>query len=470
MDFTASNQDLWKYIIQLGFISFIMIFANLLRRKIKFFRVFLLPTAVIGGFLGLALRNWGLISLDIQFLEGITYHMTGIGFIALALRSPAKSERGESASSGKDGINSGAFIVSNYLIQGITGIGIMMILGYSFFPDIFKAGGIILPMGYGQGPGQAYSVGNMYEQTFGFAGGASFGLAIATMGMLWASIGGIIYLNVLAGKKRKNLDHADQIRLDRIQEPVVSHMNEIPLTEAVDKFTIQMSFVFLVYLATYLLAFGLTRLINNISALEGFGKSIIPLIWGFNFLIGSSLALLLRGILAWLYKGKILKRKYTNNFLLNRISGYAFDLMILASISAISIKVLQKLWLPFILITSFGGLVTLFYIKWMAKRIYPDYYLEGLLSMYGMMTGTVSTGILLLREVDPAFSTPASNNLVVGSSLAIVLGFPMMLMVGMAPQSNLMLWIVFFVCILYFIALNAFILWNRPKKKTENKK
>ena len=118
--------------------------------------------------------------------------MTGIGFIALGLRAPARSERTRSKALARDGVNSGAFIVSNYLIQGIIGIVVMVVLSITFLPDLFKAGGLILPMGFGQGPGQAFNVGNTYEQAFGFTGGASFGLAVATMGMLWASIGGII--------------------------------------------------------------------------------------------------------------------------------------------------------------------------------------------------------------------------------------------------------------------------------------
>ena len=32
--------------------------------------------------------------------------------------------------------------------------------------------------------------------------------------------------------------------------------------------------------------------------------------------------------------------------------------------------------------------------------------------MYGMLTGTASTGIILLREIDGEFKTPASDNMV----------------------------------------------------------
>ena len=463
MDFSASNTALWHMIIQLGLLSTVMLIGNLMRRKIKPLRLSLLPTAVIGGFIALFLRQMGWLPFDKAFLESVTYHMTAIGFIALGLRAPARSERERSKALARDGVNSGALIVSSYLLQGIIGIVVMLILSKTVLPGLFTAGGLILPMGFGQGPGQAYNVGNTYEQTYGFTGGASFGLAVATMGMLWASIGGIIYLNILARRKRSSVDNEELLRIDRVQEPVADQ-GEIPLTEAVDKFTIQVALVLLVYLATYLFALGLTHLFTVTPALAGLRKSIIPLVWGFNFLIGSSLALGLRAILAGLRRTKLMNRKYINNYMLNRISGSAFDIMIFASICAIDIEDLRNLWIPFLAITTIGGLFTLFYIKRMARELYPNYYLEGMLAMYGMLTGTVSTGILLLREVDQAFRTPASNNLVIGSSMAIVLGFPMLLLIGLAPQSMNMLVMTLIICAVYALALNIFLLRHRFRK------
>ena len=456
MDFSASNIALWHSLIQLGLIGLVMLPGNLMRRKIKPLRLSLLPTAVIGGFIALFLRQMGYLPFDKPFLESLTYHMTAIGFIALGLRAPARSERSVSRELARDGVNSGAFIVSNYLIQGIIGILVMTVLSATLMPDLFRAGGLILPMGFGQGPGQAFNVGNSYEQAYGFAGGASFGLAIAAMGMLWACIGGIIYLNIQARKKKQAVSNAELHLIDHAQDPVADE-GEIPLTEAVDKFTIQVALVLLVYLATYLTARGLTQLFT-LPALAGLQKSIVPLIWGFNFLIGSSLALGLRGVLAGLRRTRLMNRKYTNNYMLNRISGSAFDIMIFASICAIDIADLRRLWVPFLIVTTIGGLVTLFYIRWMSHRLYPGYQLEGMLAMYGMMTGTVSTGILLLREVDPAFRTPAANNLVIGSSMAIVLGFPMLLLVGLAPRSDSMLWTTLIVCAVYAAALILFML------------
>ena len=77
--------------------------------------------------------------------------------------------------------------------------------------------------------------------------------------------------------------------------------------------------------------------------------------------------------------------------------------------------------------------------------------------MYGMLTGTASTGIILLREVDGDFKTPASDNLVYQNFPAIVFGFPMMLLATLAPRRPVLTLIIF---VLFFAVMNI-ILFRR---------
>jgi len=72
MDFSSANTLLWSIIVQGGALSLLLLLGNLLRRKIPLFRRSLLPTAVIAGFIGLLLRQTGIIKLDIFFMESVT--------------------------------------------------------------------------------------------------------------------------------------------------------------------------------------------------------------------------------------------------------------------------------------------------------------------------------------------------------------------------------------------------------------
>ena len=136
--------------------------------------------------------------------------------------------------------------------------------------------------------------------------------------------------------------------------------------------------------------------------------------------------------------------------------------MIIAGIASIDIKVMQALWLPFVLMAVIGAIATFFYLKFACKRLYPDYYYEGLLSMYGMMTGTISSGVLLLREVDPLFQTRASTNMLVGSGFAVLLGAPMLLLIGIAPNSIQMTWLTIGLLVIYLVLM---LLLMRGRKK-----
>lgn len=457
MNFSNTNTALWGLVVQMGIIAGILLLANLLRRKVPFIRKSLIPTAVLGGFLLLVLRVTGILYIDIDILEMVTYHGIALGFIALTMRVPERIQQGT------DGLTvpkSGALIVSTYLVQGIIGLIVSLTLAYTIMPNFFKASGILLPMGYGQGPGQANNIGSTYE-ALGFAGGRSFALSIAAAGYISACVVGLIYINVMARRGKITTKSQDEVSgsvtVDTFQDE-----NEIPIAESVDKLSIQIALVLLVYLATYLVIWGLSSAAGALG--EGVGNTVTNLLWGFNFIVGSVLAIILRTAFKGLRKAKVMTRQYQNNYLLSRISGFAFDVMIIAGIASIEISDLQGLWLPFILMAVLGAVGTLIYLQWLCKKVYPHYYQAGLLSMYGMLTGTISSGVLLLREVDPLFKTPASNNLVYGSSAAILFGIPMLALIGIAPNSTQMTFIVLAALAVYLVILLIFMLKTKSRK------
>ena len=319
-------------------------------------------------------------------------------------------------------------------------------------------------MGYGQGPGQANNIGTTYEG-LGFIGGQSFALSLAAAGFLSACIVGVIYLNYLQRKGEiKRVEQNDDEEVEKAGGVgIFQDANEIPISQAVDKLTIQMALVLTVYLITYGVIVGLTSLSASFGA--GLSDTVTKLLWGFNFLIGALIAMLFRSAMFLLRKTKWMTHQYQNNYLLSRISGFFFDLMIIAGIASIDINQLEALWLPFVLMAVTGAAVTFFYLRFICKRLYPDYYYAGLLSMYGMMTGTISSGVLLLREVDPLFQTRASTNMLVGSGFAILLGAPMLLLIGIAPNSIEMTLLTMGLLVVYFVLMLLLMLGRKKRDK-----
>jgi len=460
-EFELNTFDVWLYI---GIIVVVFLIANVLRRKVGFIRKSLIPTAVIGGLLILILKSFGLFDLFIdvdkmnEFMEAITYHALGLGVIALTLKDNKRTKNKELQ---KQVFNAGLITVNTYLIQAIIGTIIVVLLAVTFLKGLFPAAGFLLPLGYGQGSGQALTFGSIFETSYGFVGGASFGLTIATVGFLVACLIGVFHIFMM--KKKGVIKDKETVQFTSTE--VVASPDEVPVTEAIDRLTIQIALILLVYFITFMFMFGVEKL-----PLGNFGTNTVkPMIWGFNFLIGSIFAVVLKSIFKKLREKKIMTRAYPNNYLLNRISGFMFDFMIIAGTAAIEINVLKSLVVPLVIICLFGAIITYFYVRKLAYLLFPGYEQEAFVSLFGMLTGTTSTGMILLREVDPKFETPAANNLVYQSFYAIALGFPLFYLLGVAPNGLLQTLISLGVVIVMFVILNIVVLRDFIfKKKVKN--
>ena len=457
-----SDFSVWGLINLFSVLLIAMLVANAVKKSVKFLRNSLIPTSVLGGIMLLIVAEiyraiTGNYMFDTAFfggtgdnsLEILTYHALALGFIASALKP---SSRKTTKERGIEIFDTGVTTVSSYLLQGILGLGITIIAAL-IMTDFFSASGILLPFGYGQGTGQALNYGTIYKNEYGFTGGDHFGLTVAALGFLSASIGGVIHLNILRRKGR--FSAIDHDVAEKLSENDIQSAEEISLNGSIDKMTVQIALVFLTYAATFLLMFGLSKLVPGLSST----------LFGFNFLLGVLMAALVKLIMNFLRKKKVVKKQYVNSFLMNRISGFFFDMMVIAGIAAIKIDVLKNYWIVIIILGVVGAISTYFYNRLVAKTLFPAYTEEQFLVMYGMLTGTASTGMILLREIDKDFTTPAADNLVYQQIPAIVFGFPMMLLANFAPKNPLATLgiLVGFFVVMNLILFRRFIFRKRKK-------
>ena len=453
--------SVWGVFNLLAALLISLLAANIMKKTIPFLQKSLIPTSVLGGGILIVVAGvYKLITGNIMFdepffgkngtamLELLTYHTLALGFIASAFKT---SEGKLTKKRTVEIFNTGITTVATYLLQAIFGMAISMI-AVLFVKDFFIAAGVLLPFGYGQGTGQALNYGTIYENDFGFVGGKSFGLTIAALGFLSASIGGVIHLNLLKKHDKITVTSTEEggIRSEEIQSE-----NEIPMQESIDKMTVQIALIFTAYLLAYLLMYLLGNLLPGM-------KSVI---YGFNFLLGVLTATLVKTLIGRLKKMGFIKKEYTNNFLMTRASNFFFDIMVVAGIAAIRLGVLQDYWGIILIMGVVGLVITYVYNYFVAKTLFPEYTEEQFLTMYGMLTGTASTGIILLREIDGDFKSPASDNMVYQNFPAIVFGFPIMLLATLAPVKPVLCMIIF---VLFFALMNVILFRSLifKKKKT----
>ena len=430
-----------------------LIAGNMLKRSVPALQASLIPTSVLGGGILLVISSvykavTGVEMFDTAFfggngtawLELLTYHMLALGFTASALKTnDGKMTRERST----EIFNTGLTTVSTYLLQALVGMVVCIVAGF-FMDDLLEAAGLLLALGYGQGTGQAMNYGGIYEMEYGFVGGKSFGLTIAAMGFLSASFGGVIHLNILKRKGKINLDKGSGVTSEQVEG-----QNEIPMQESIDKFTIQIALIMVAYLMAYGMMYGLGCLLPGMRAT----------IYGFNFLLGVLAATILKNVINALQKRQIIHRHYTNNFLLTRATNFFYDIMVTAGIAAIRMGIIGKYWGVLLAMGLIGLVVTYVYVYFVCRKLFPAYKEQQFLGMYGMLTGTASTGVILLREIDGDFKTPVADNLVYQNFPAMIFGFPILLLATMAPTKPYMTLaiVVVFMVVINLLLFRSFI-------------
>lgn len=434
--------------------------ASLIKKKFKLLEESLIPTSVLGGTLLLIASAiyklaTGLHMFESNFyggngssiLEIITYHTLALGFIASTF-TDSKNTLGKERQT--EIFNTGLTTVSSYMIQAIFGMGFTMLLA-KFIKDVFPVSGVLLCFGFGQGTGQAMNYGNIYETQYGFIGGKSFGLTIAAFGFLCASFGGVFYLNFLkkSGKADIIIKRNATIRTEKNADD-----DKVPVFESMDTLSVQLAFVMGAYLITYLCMLLLGNLFPGLKAV----------VYGFNFLLGVLAATITKSVVQKLYNSGKLKKQYMNAFLMTRIRNFFFDIMVVAGIAAIQIDALGNyLWI-LIILAVIGTVVTYMYNHLVSLILFKNYSQEQFLGMYGMLCGTASTGIILLREVDPDFNSPVADNMVYQNFPAILFGFPLMILATMAPEQPMLC---MSVLIGYFVVLNIILFRSKIFRKKE---
>lgn len=424
----ANYGPVWSFLVQLGLLMIFLLAGNIMRRKIPLFRKCLVPSALLGGAMLLIVniigKQFDFVLVDNRMMQVITYHCLAIGFAAMTLKTEKSTHKTKRAQV----FEFGALQGGTYMLQAFMGLGLTIVLflitrhGEQVISYVC---GLILPLAFGQGPGNALSWDINFTNTPAtqFAGNGSFGLSLASIGFVVACVFGILYINIHKAKGHLKIRHGKPEAQNAPQTE--EGVEEIPDNESVDKFTLQAGFVAL----AYALSFGFMCLLG---ALSDFTNSIA---WGFNFLWASLAAMLIKAVVKGLRKGKLMQREYINNYQMDRISGFAFDIMIVAGVAAIEINDIKDYIFPIIILSILGAILTYAYIRKASQECFPGFEHEMFLMSYGTLTGTASNGVILMKEIDPNLRTPTSSLYILSNFPAMVMIAPLLLLLGFAGKS-----------------------------------
>ncbi len=448
----------WPIIIYFLLIGVLMFFAKILKTWLPGLNKVVIPTSLLGGLIGL------IISLvfapiiigedtfiDVEYMGFIVYHALAIGFISLALKKSDSKIK-------KKIWSTGMLITSTYALQAA--IGIILVL--TLFSTKFVGSGMLVALGFGQGPGLALSIGNMWDLMLE-GNGATLGVSYSFLGFVFGGTIGVLIINVMSRKKGyakpknyvEDSSGKETIEIDTVKE-----------ISLLDGLTTQAIIISIIYGLVYLTLLGANVLLAN---LGNIGETVFGLLKGFNFIIGIMYALLYKQILKKLEKkGKNIKFM-TNNYILSNITSIAFNIMIAGAVLTITLDFLSSYGIQLIVTSIVAGVATMLYLRYMTKIVYPEYQDQYFIGLFGMLTGVASTGLALLKGIDPNLETPVAEEMVLGSGTAISMALPLFAILFIPSltygSANEGLWtIVALVGCLLYTAIFAVILLIRGKR------
>ncbi len=446
----------FNQMILFGIIGILLLIGLVLRAKVRVFQKFFIPACITASVLGLVLKEIGVFTLPDDQLKLFAYHLFNITFISLGLTAQHMTARtkAEKRKAVKGIVNMGILIASVAALQFLIG-GLCVLLlnffGYGLHPTF----GFLLAMGFEEGPGQALSIGQTWEG-LGFVHAATIGLSFAMFGFLVAIFVGVPLAGWMIRKgyvSTQSLDVSQEFKTGIVAKNAVKESagNLTTHSSVIDSLTVHTSLIGVVYLLTY----GFVLLCVSVLPSE-----IGEMFWGFFFIWGLLFAFIIRNIIEKAGAGHVL-----DNQLQSRITGWGVDLLVVTSILAISMAVLWEFIVPIMLMVVLGAVLTFLWIFYIGKYIWREYKGERIAGMYGMETGTVATGLVLIRILDPSFSTPAATDLAISSIVALPFLFVMFNMMngpilfGWSLPFTLMIFAVFEIA--FLIAFRVLQVWQK---------
>lgn len=396
----AETMTLTTVLIDISTISTLLFVGFLIRQKIPFFYKYYIPTSLIAGILGLFLgpQVLGQFSpIHLHFSQWIS-QWTNFLFAFIFTTSFLGTSTGKF---GRDVLSTTCVTGAVFMAQVLAGLGIAFLLS-KFMSNVPYAMGFLPVSGFYGGHGSAGIMGGCFA-TEGWEDATGIALTYATIGMFMAVIGGMWIINWGAkkGYTRKQMSsvNLDQKDITGIvpKEERKSMATAISSSSVIDPLAFQM------------------MIVGTIIAISHILREAIIKVFPFWSKIPLYTMCLIMGAIIGIALSKTKYSQYIDRGSMKRISGVALEYVIAMNVATIKLSVLASFLVP-ILVTSIAiTILTAVICIILAKKWYGKDWFEMAMGAYGQCTGSLATGLLLIKVLDPNGDTLAAES-VSGSS------------------------------------------------------
>lgn len=450
-------------VIVFSVLSVLLVIGKILRVKIPLLQRLYLPSAVVGGLLGLLIVTVcnsfqpGLIPESLTgtlrqfpgFLINVIFATLFLGVAVPKLKSFA-------------GLILPQLTLAQIVVWGQYAIGIGL-AGFCLIPafNVHPAFGNLLELGFEGGHG---TVGGMAPafQAHGWEDAIPLGYTVATAGMIFGIVIGMALVNWAYKKGHVKTVRPFEERSVEERQGIQPHDarpsagHQTVFADSVDSLAWHLAIVGLAVLIGYGVLVGLQQ-----AEIAIFPAAKTRLFNGFPLFPLCMLGGVALQTLAKLCRVDLLISRGQ----MQRISGAALDYLALSAVATIQLSVVAANWIPLTIMMVAGMLWTIASVLFLSPRLFEQDWFERGIAEFGQATGVTATGLLLLRTVDPENKTVAAasfagkqliNEPVMGVWVAVA--FALVFTVGWMP-----VWIIC-TTVLILWSVVAFVLIRRRRK------
>lgn len=447
-------------VIGFGWIALFLIVGMWLRAKVPLFRRYLIPACLLGGTIGFLANTFGLLNatglgVSSKTLSSIAYHLFNLTWILLGLQKSAQKRTtgGIAAMKGPLWLAGIQLTTISLCYGGVILMGIMLVgLGYNQPASL----GLLVATGFSAGPGQAMTRAAIWEHQAGMTGLVAFALAGASTGYLISMILGIPLVNILCRRQKRTTFTSSSLAEQRGyygpgEGP--SAGSQTTVTNSIETLSWHLGIAIVIYL----IILGFFVLAGKVLP-----PKIMAMVWGLFFAVALGAGMLARKALGLLGLDHLCCHNMTN-----RVSGFMVDFLVCATFITIQVGAVER-FLTHYIASCILATVVITTALWLYCKNVKENGVESFGMVFGTLTGTISTGLLLMRIVDPDCESPVARNY----GIASLFLYPYFLLLAVVVHWEVVLhrspWTivgVFAACAIIGLALAR---WARPSKFAAN--
>ena len=383
----------WTLFTDAGFISILLLIGKYLRVRVKGIQKLFIPPSLLAGIIGLALGPNGLGWIPLSpYISTYSAILIALVFGALPLSSPKFTLKTVTQRVGPVWAYAQLGLLLQWSLVGLFGYFILSLI-WPQLPDAFA---IMLPTGFYGGHGTAAAIGATFQE-HGWEDAVSLGMTTATLGVVFAIIGGLFMIKWAAKQRHTAFvtdfkDLPDEMRRGLIPKEKRDSIGEATTSSiSIESLTLHISIIVMIAFFGYWVSQAV--------------KSLYPVleipIFSSAFIIGLGL-------------NKAFQRFRVSNYInietTQRLSSLFTDLLVAFGVASIHLGVVVKYTLPLLTLVAVGVLIVWFITFYLGKKLSHSYWFERTIFAWGWWTGSMAMGIALLRIVDPKQASKAMDD------------------------------------------------------------